>query len=136
MVIAACAITAEPPQAATVAYRVVVHPNNASSALDRKFIADAFLKKLTRWGDGEIIRPADLDPENAARKRFSEDVLRRSVTAVKSYWQQLVFSGRDVPPPELSTDEEVIQFVLKHTGGIGYVSGNANLDRVKALTIR
>lgn len=139
MVIVICMITAlqpRAPQAAPVPYRVIVHPSNPNSAFDRKLVADAFLKKITRWHEGENIRPVDLDADNPARKRFSDEVLRRSVSAVKSYWQQLVFSGRDVPPPELSTDEEVIQFVLKYTGSIGYVSGNTNLDRVKVVTVK
>ena len=123
-------------QRSAVPYRVIVHPNNPNSAVDRKFVADAFLKKATRWNEGEIVRPVDLDPDNPARRRFSEDILKRSVGAVKSYWQQLVFSGREIPPPEFNTDEEVIRFVLKYAGGIGYVSGNASLDRVKVVTIK
>src|SRR6185503_304176 len=86
------------------AYRVIVNPGNPQSSVDRRFLSDAFLKKVTRWSTGDAIRPVDQGPDSAARQRFSEDVLSRSVAAVKSYWAQLVFSGRDVPPPELDDD--------------------------------
>ena len=46
------------------------------------------------------IRPVDLRPNAATRRLFSERMLRRSVAAVRSYWQQRIFSGRGVPPPE------------------------------------
>src|SRR4051812_20972356 len=96
-------------RASSGSFRLIVNPANGVTALDRKFLADAFLKKTTRWPGGELIRPVDLGTESAIRRRFSEDVLGRSVAAVKSYWQQMIFSGRAVPPPELDSDEEVIR---------------------------
>ena len=115
---------------------VIVNPRNPNHTLQRTFVADAFLKKTTRWPDGDVIRPVDLPPETPVRERFSRDILKRSVSAVKSYWQQIIFSGRDVPPPELANDELVVQYVLKHETAIGYVSGNARLDGARIVTIR
>src|SRR5689334_21708163 len=80
-------------------FRVIVHLRNPETTLNRKFVADVFLKRSTRWPDGEVIRPVDLRIDAPARRRFSEEVIKRSVEAVKSYWQQQVFTGRDVPPP-------------------------------------
>jgi len=62
-------------------------------------------------------------------------VLKRSVEAVKGYWQQRIFSGHDVPPPEFDSDDDVVKYVLKHEGAVGYVSGNANLNGSKVLTV-
>ena len=83
-----------------------------------------------------MIRPAVLAPESSVRRAFTRDVLNRSVEAVKGYWQQRIFSGRDVPPPEFQRDDEVVQFVLKHEGGVGYVSGTANVDGCRVLVVR
>ena len=118
------------------AWRVIVNPSNPASSVERRFLADVFLKKVTRWPTGDGVRPVDLREEATARQRFSEDVIERSVASVKSYWAQLVFSGRDVPPPELDNDEEVVRFVLKNAGAVGYVSPGAALDRAKALNVR
>ena len=124
-------------QAASPApFRVVVSPQNSATSVDRKFLADAFLKKVARWPDGEALRPVDLSAELPARARFSEDVIRRSVLAVRSYWQQQVFSGRDVPPPEMDTDDEVLRYVLRFPGAVGYVSGAADVERVKVVTVK
>lgn len=121
------------PQAAFV---VIVNPRNPYRALDRTFVAEAFLKKTTRWPDGEVIKPVDLPSRSRTRARFSEDVLKRSVAAVRSYWNQMIFSGRDVPPPELSSDDEVVKYVLTHAGAVGYVSGDARVGDAKIVTIR
>jgi ABC-type phosphate transport system substrate-binding protein len=117
------------------AYRVIVHPNNPITTVNRKFIEDAFLKKATRWSHDEVIRPVDLNSDSVVRQQFSKEVLQRSVPAVKSYWQQLIFSGRDVPPPELDAEEDVVKYVLKHPGGIGYVSSSTNIGGAKAVTL-
>jgi hypothetical protein len=118
-----------------VAYQVIVHPNHASDTVDRLFLQDAFLKKVTLWPGGKVIRPADLLTNSPVRRQFTADVLKRSVEAVKSYWQQRIFSGRDVPPPELDTDDDVVKYVLKQEGAVGYVSGNANLNGARVLTV-
>src|SRR5688500_9394835 len=122
--------------AQTPAYRVIVHPSNAATSLTRDQITDAFLKKVTRWPSGENIQPVDLRSSAPARKRFAEHVLRRSIAAVRSYWQQLIFSGRNIPPAELESDAAVVAYVLKYPGAIGYVSGEANVDGVKVITVK
>jgi hypothetical protein len=123
-------------QPAPPAYRVVTHPANPDSSVERKFLAHAFLKKATTWSDGETIHPVDLPGGSPVRRRFSEDVLERPVGAVRSYWQQLIFSGRALPPPELESDEAVLRYVSKHAGAVGYVSGTADVRSAKVLIVR
>jgi hypothetical protein len=41
-----------------------------------------------------------------------------------------------VPPPELDGDEEIVRFVLKNAGAVGYVSSGAALDRAKTLVVK
>jgi ABC-type phosphate transport system substrate-binding protein len=123
-------------RAGEVEFRVIVHPNNAAGALERALVADLFLKKVTRWSDGEAAKPVDLRPTSAVRKHFSESVLKRSVGAVRSYWQQRIFSGRDVPPPELEAADAGVAYVARSPGAIGYVSASAKLAGVKELGVR
>lgn len=123
-------------QAPKPAFKLIVHSSNPATNLERQLVIDVFLKRATRWPNGEIIRVADLLPDSPTRKMFSQDVMGRSVAAVQSFWQQLIFSGRDVPPPELADDAEVIKYVSKYPGGIGYVSTSADVGRVKVVELR
>jgi ABC-type phosphate transport system substrate-binding protein len=118
------------------AYVIIVDPNNPVTSVERKFLEETFLKKITRWPNDDAMHPADLAPNSPVRRRFTEDVLNRSVEAVKGYWQQRIFSGRDVPPPEFGSDQEVVDYVLKHAGAVGYVSGAAELGPARVLTVR
>jgi ABC-type phosphate transport system substrate-binding protein len=115
---------------------VIVNHRNPASSASSEFLADAFLKKATRWDGGESIHPVDQSVESSVRRAFSAGVLRRSVGAVRAYWQQRIFSGRDVPPPEVDSDEAVVRYVSKYAGGIGYVSASAKLDDTKVIAIQ
>jgi ABC-type phosphate transport system substrate-binding protein len=118
---------------------VVVHRKNKATALDKKALAQVFLKKRTQWSDDSVILPVDQSKSSAVREQFSEEVLGRSVAAVRAYWNQLVFSGRGVPPPELGSDEEVLRYVGQHAGAIGYVSAASDVDaatNVKIVQVR
>lgn len=127
--------TARSARAQAETFVMVVHPSNPERSQSREFLADAFLKRTTRWPNGEAIKPVDLRADSRVRKAFSEGVLKRSVAAVRSYWQQRIFSGRGVPPPELESDEAVLRYVATHPGAVGYVSAEANLEKVKLLSV-
>jgi ABC-type phosphate transport system substrate-binding protein len=118
------------------AFVVIVNPSNPIPAVERKFLEDAFLKKITRWPDDKIIRPVDLPPNSPVRRRFTDYVLKRSIEAVRGYWQQRIFSGRDVPPVELDNEGDVVKYVVRNDGAVGYVSPDTSLEGVKVLSVR
>lgn len=131
------------PAAATAAaatrpgYRVIVNPRNPAVSIQRKVLAEVFLKRTVRWPVwGMLIAPVDQQPGSPARKHFSEEVLKRSVAAVKTYWHQAVFAGRDVPPAELDEEEHVVRYVRSHEGAVGYVSAGADIAGTKVLSVR
>jgi hypothetical protein len=59
------------------------------------------------------------------------------VSSIKAYWQKQIFSGRGVPPEEKESDEEVLEYVSKNVGAIGYISESAETSAydVKVLEI-
>jgi ABC-type phosphate transport system substrate-binding protein len=116
-------------------YRIIVHPSNPVVRLDSRLIAEVFLKKVTRWENGQVIKPADLGRTSSVRRRFAREILGRTLEAVRHYWQQQIFSGRDVPPPEFDTEEQVVHYVLRHHAAIGYVSTMTDLRGARALTV-
>lgn len=115
---------------------VIVNAERPATSLPRDFVAAAFLKKTTVWEDGSSLRPVDLRPEAAIRATFSQQILERPLEAVRIFWEQRIFSGRDIPPPELDTEQAVVQYVASHPGAIGYVSSGTPLTGVKAVEIR
>ena len=115
---------------------VIVNAQNPISGAQRALLSQIFLKQITRWEDGEIVRPVDLSPDSLVRRTFSRDVIGRSVAAVRHYWQPRIFSGRDVPPAELDSEEAVLHYVAKYRGALGYVSPTVTLAGLKKLSVR
>jgi ABC-type phosphate transport system substrate-binding protein len=123
------------PAAGDDGFRLVVHRSNAVASLSRAQASQLFLKKSTRWPGGVVVAPVEL-ADAAVRKRFYERVHDKSPNAVRAYWNQLIFSGRDVPPLERRSDAEVLAYVRAHPGAIGLVSASAALDDVKAVPLK
>jgi ABC-type phosphate transport system substrate-binding protein len=80
--------------------------------------------------------PVDQEKDALVREAFSNAILGRSPSQMESFWQQQIFSGKDVPPAKRKSDAEVIEFVSENPGAIGYVSASASLGGgVKALAV-
>jgi ABC-type phosphate transport system substrate-binding protein len=133
MSIAASAVWADDSH---TGFRVIVNASNPIGSTNCEFLSQVFFKRTTRWQGGPAIRPVDLSPDSSVRGKFSDAILKRSVDAVRNYWQQRIFSGRDLPPTELASDEAVVDYVARSPGAIGYVSASAKVDSVKVLVIR
>ncbi len=128
VLLAAFAALLAPPAAAQQGgYVVIVNEANDISALRADEVSKIFFKKAHRWPNGNDVVPVDLPESAPAREAFSAAVHGKSVGAVRAYWQQQIFSGRDVPPAEKGSDEQVIAFVRATPGAIGYVSAGATL---------
>lgn len=117
------------------AFVVIVNPRTPVTRVDRKLLAEIFLRRATRWRDDTPVHPVDQGPDSPARARFSQEVLLRSVASVRSFWQQRIFSGQGLPPPELADDEEVVAYVSSHPGAVGYVSYGARVEGARVIEI-
>jgi len=119
----------------TPGFLVVVHPENRVSALTPEELSDLFLKRSTRWPDGTAVLPVDQPANSRARETFSKAVFGRSPTAMVAHWQQQIFSGRGVPPPQFETDSAVLEYVASNVGAVGYISATAQLGKVNVVEV-
>lgn len=119
------------------AFIVIVNAKNPATSVDKDRLSKMFLKKVKRWEVGDAtVEPFDQLESTDVREAFTRAVHGKSISAIKSYWQRMIFSGRDVPPDEQDSDGEVMSEVAKDEGGVGYVSPSAKLiDGVKTIRV-
>lgn len=117
-------------------YKVIVHPDNPVTELDRQFLRDAYLRKASGWRNGQTIRPIDLTTAFAVRGRFSQEVLRKTPAQLKSYWNQQIFSGKGVPPPETDSTAAVVSYVVANPGAVGYLPIEASSGGAKVVEVK
>ena len=115
-------------------YAVVVNRDNPATSLDRRAVSALFLRRVTQWEKDVAVLPVD-GPNSPTRELFSKEVHGKKSAAVRSHWLQVIFSGRGIPPPEVSTDAKVIEYVVAHAGAIGYVAATSVTDDVKILKV-
>jgi ABC-type phosphate transport system substrate-binding protein len=116
---------------------VIAHPTVAGANVHRADLAAVFLRKATRWGSGGVAVPVDQSGTSAVRNTFCESVLGMPVATAVQYWQKQMFAANPLRPPAVKgSDAEVIAFVAKTEGAVGYVSKAAVLPPdVKALAV-
>lgn len=123
-------LAAEPDE-----FVLIENPGRPDVALQREQVSRIFLRKEPCWPDGGEAMPVDQAEERPVREHFTSAIHRRHLSAILSYWQQQVFSGRGSPPPILEKDQDVVDYVARTPGALGYVSKAARLAGVKVMRV-
>lgn len=123
------------PAAAEEGFKVLVHRANPTTSVTRAQLGQMFLKKVTRWPGGAVVTPVE-PADEAVKARFYERVTGKSPGALRAYWNQLIFSGRDVPPLERQSDEAVVEFVRGNAGAIGFVAAGTPTGDAKVISVK
>jgi len=112
---------------------VVTHKDNANT-LTKKNISRIFLGKDKNFPDGSEATPVNQKKGSDVQDTFNESVLGRSTSQVAAFWARLVFTGKGIPPKEVSDDAAMIDLISKNQSAIGYVNKSAVTDAVKVIT--
>jgi ABC-type phosphate transport system substrate-binding protein len=123
-------------RAPTIKVLVIVNAANTTSTMRREQVARIFLRQVPTWDGGAEVLPVDQIERSPARIAFARDMQGQTVRALKTYWQQRIFSGDDSPPPERVSDSDVLTYVRSNSGAIGYVTEGTELGQgVKVIVI-
>jgi ABC-type phosphate transport system substrate-binding protein len=124
------------PRADDAGFKIIVHPKNPITSIDRDLLRNAFLKKESVWKRGDTIRPIGVSSKSPTRDRFVRDVLKKTPAQLKTYWTQQIFSGKGVPPPEAETAADVVRYVLANPGAIGFVPADTDTRTTRVIEVK
>ena len=130
------AIAAPAQSLAAQDFKVIANNDVAGSSISKDVLAKVFYKQAAKLPDGTVAAPVYQSKSSATRIAFDKAILGKSVAGVETFWQQQIFSGKDVPPPSKGSDEDVINFVKSTPGGIGYVSAGSAASGVKVIAVK
>ena len=99
---------------------VVVSKNSDLGGLTRNEVRQIFNGQLNRVGEISV-KPLDLPVAASQREVFYQQVMGTSVEQMKSYWARMIFTGRGMPPREVSSDREMTLLVGSDRKFIGYM---------------
>jgi len=114
--------------------RIIANPSVNAEAVSASEIKSVFLKQRNSLRDGTHVEPV-LARGGPAHEAFLKEYLDKSDDALQNYYRSLVFTGKGSMPKALHSDAEVVAYVAKTRGAIGYVSSTATLEGVKTLAV-
>lgn len=113
---------------------IIAHPGIAESALESKELQRIYLGKQTQWRDDTSIVPVMLK-SGPLHDEFIENYIDRSVQRFVTYWRQMVFTGKGVPPRSFAQESELVEYVASTPGSVGFASAAAKVSGVKVLSL-
>jgi ABC-type phosphate transport system substrate-binding protein len=113
---------------------VIGHPDLPVSSLSGEELRAIFLAAKTTLRDSQV-HPV-LQKRGPALSEFSTEYLGKTEAALTTYYRSLVFTGRWSMPVTLSSDAEMVAYVSKTPGAIGFVSDASLARGVKTLKVK
>ena len=118
MILAAAALLASTPASSLADGVVIANPGLNLTAGD---IRDVFTGEKQLAGSTRLV-PID---NAAAQADFLTKVLKMDPTKYQTTWTKKSFRDGVTAPAVKATDAEVVEFVKRSPGGIGYITGGA-----------
>jgi len=115
--------------------KVIANNSITANSVSADELKNLFLETNNSLSDGSKAQPV-LAKGGAAHQAFVKQYLDKSDSALQAYYRTLVFTGKGSMPKELASDAEIVAYVAKTKGAIGYVSADANVSGVKTLTVK
>jgi TonB family protein len=113
--------------------KVIANSSVKADTISAAELRRVFLEEKSSL-DGTHVEPV-LEKDGPVHVAFLQEYLGMSEDDLQAYYRTLVFTGRGAKPKTLGSDAEVVAYVARTRGAIGYVSSVASAEGVKALFI-
>lgn len=112
--------------------RIIANRSVPVATLDAGTVKKIYLGKMKVWDNGvkvAFVRLADGPLTDAFLKTY----VKKNSRTFKRYWKKKVFTGGGNAPLIFERERDLVEFVEKTKGAIGFVSSAASADQVKIL---
>jgi len=115
--------------------KIIANESVGATSISADELKGVFLATKTSLSDGSHVVPV-LEKGGPAHEAFLKEYLGKTDSALETYYRSLVFTGKASMPKTLGADAEVVAYVAKTKGAIGYVSPDAAAEGVKTLEMK
>lgn len=119
----------------TPAVVIITNPATPIQEISAEDLKSIFLKTKISVKGATHVEPV-VEKSGPAHATFLKSYLGKTDSALQTYYRSLVFSGQGSMPMTVSSDAEVVAFVEKTRGAIGYVDSSADIGSVKTIRVR
>ena len=93
-----------------------------------------YLGTKTSLADGTHVEPVLSSGD--AHDTFVKQFVGKTDAALRNYYKSLVFTGKGAMPKSFGSDAEVLTYVARTKGAIGYVSAGHAAGGVKVVNVK
>ena len=115
--------------------KVIANPSVREDTISANELRSVFLEEKSSLSDGSHAEPV-IEKGGAAHEAFLKEYLDKNNSALQTYYRSLVFTGKGSMPKAMASDAEVVAYVAKTKGAIGYVSSDTATEGVKTLQVK
>jgi ABC-type phosphate transport system substrate-binding protein len=115
--------------------KVIANSSVGATSVSSDELKGVFLATKSSLSDGSRVEPVLLKG-GAVHEAFLKDYVGKTDSALETYYRSLVFTGKGSMPRTFATDAEVVAFVEKTKGAIGYVASATASGSAKVLEVK
>ena len=112
---------------------VVVNAHSGVERLTRDEVVNIFMGRYRQLPSGIPALPIDQPLTQPARARFYRLLVDKDTSEINAYWSRLIFSGKTSPPRQAESVSEVLEWLAKQKGAIGYIERSQVTPQVKIV---
>ena len=114
---------------------IIAHQNVPETTVTKKDLQEMFLGKRVQWKDNTTIHPVTVK-EVELHKAFLKQYVNKSFAKWNAHWKRMVFTGNGTPPKQFATQQELLEYVAKTAGAIGYIDAETPVKNVTIIEVQ
>lgn len=112
---------------------IIANPSVPAENLGPDAIKNIFLGKTAKWDNNDMVTVV-VSENGEIHKVFLEKYIKRTENQFTNVWRQNLFTGKGTQPIKAKSIEELVDYVSKNQGAIGYISTDVTLPaNIKVL---
>lgn len=114
---------------------VIANEDVPVGSLSDSDLKNIYLGKKTFWNSDVKITLTVLK-EGGVHESFLKDYVGKTPEQFKNYWNKILFTGAGTPPTPFSSEADLVDYVKKTRGAIGYIDSQTSHQGVRVIDIR
>lgn len=122
---------------------IIANSNLFQEKISIREVRSIFSLKLRQWRTGERIIIVSYSDKNAGAEEqhaiFCKNVLKIFPHQLQLAWDRVTYSGIGISPKKVDSVEQMIEFISKTKGAIGYVDSESidvdSIDGIKVIKV-
>jgi TonB family protein len=114
--------------------KVIANRSIKADSISASELRKVFLAEQNTLKNGSHVEPV-FERGGTTHETFLREFLRENAGSLQSHYGALVFTGKALMPKSFNSDAEVLIYVARTRGAIGYVDASASSEGVKVLDV-